>query len=136
MVMTRGKLLRVLDNDRIMEAMREAGNRNSVAIAISVSPLFWGDVPKVAQRAFRRMGLPGAGNRDAVLFFVVPARRAFVVLGGDGIHARVGQECWDRMSEALSDHFRKGEFTEGLVKAIKVIGEHRSQPLATGFLPE
>jgi uncharacterized membrane protein len=49
-----------------------------------------------------------------------------VVLGDSGIHERVGQEFWDRVAVAMSEHFRRGEFTEGIVHGIEVIGEQLS----------
>ncbi len=61
-------------------------------------------------------------QRNGVLFFLVPSRRRFVVLGDEGIHAKVGQDFWDGLASILAAHFRKGEFTEGLVRAIGEAG--------------
>jgi uncharacterized membrane protein len=46
-----------------------------------------------------------------------------MVLGDSGIHAKVGQEFWEAVAGKLSEHFRKGDFTGGLVSAVDVIGE-------------
>ena len=56
MVMTRGKLIRSIDSNRIQEAIRQAEKRTSGEIRVSVSPLFWGDVRKAAEKAFERHG--------------------------------------------------------------------------------
>ena len=45
------------------------------------------------------------------------------VRGDDGIHARVGQAFWDDLVAAMSAHFRRGEFTEGLVFGIGAAAE-------------
>ena len=58
-----------------------------------------------------------------VLFFIVPARRRIVVLGDSGIHAKVGQECWHEIVRIVSEKFRQGDFTDGLVRGIAVVGE-------------
>ena len=42
-------------------------------------------------------------DRNAVLFFVVPARRKFVVLGDSGIHEKVGQEFWHEIARIVSE---------------------------------
>ena len=68
-------------------------------------------------------------DRNGVLFFVVPARRKFVVLGDGGIHEKVGQEFWDRVVAVVSEKFKTGDFTEGLVRGIEEVGEQ----LATHF---
>jgi uncharacterized membrane protein len=129
MVITRGKLLRIIDNDRIREAIRKAEKRTSGEIRVSVSALFWGDVQKAAERAFVRMGMTATKDRNAVLFFVVPSRRKLVVLGDRGIHAKVGQDFWHRTVRIVSEKFREGEFTDGLVEGILAAGEQ----LATHF---
>ena len=61
-------------------------------------------------------------SRNGVLFFLVPSRRKFVVLGDEGIHEKVGQRFWDDVTAAVSDRFRKGDFTGGLVHGITEAG--------------
>lgn len=121
--MTRTALLRTIDSTRIEESIRQAERRTSGEIRVSVSRFFWGDVRRVADRVFIRLGMAATRNRNGVLFFIVPARRRFVVLGDDGIHAKVGQEFWERVAAAISEHVRAGDFTLGLVRGIETVGE-------------
>src|SRR5215475_4769704 len=129
MVMTRKKLLQIIYRDRIRHAIEAAEHRTSGEICVSVAPLFWGSVEKAADKAFVRMGMSHTKDRNGVLFFVVPARRKFVVLGDRGIHERVGQEFWHAVVAAVSEKFRDGDFTGGLVKGIEKVAEQ----LATHF---
>src|SRR5215475_5379114 len=129
MVMTRKKLLQIIDRDKIKKAIQAAEHRTSGEICVSVAPFFWGNIDKAADRAFLRMGVARTKDRNGVLFFVVPSRRKFVVLGDAGIHDRVGQEFWHRVVAVVTDKFRSGHFTEGLVKGIEAVGEQ----LATHF---
>ena len=122
MVMTRKKLLRVIDQDKVKAAIKKAEHQTSGEICVSVVPLFWGSIEKAADRAFTRMGMTRTRERNGVLFFVVPSRRKFVVLGDRGIHEKVGQEFWDRIAAAVSEKFREGDFTGGLVKGIEEVG--------------
>ena len=78
---------------------------------------------KAAEKAFVRLGMTATKDRNAVLFFIVPARHKFVVLGDSGIHERVGQEFWHRMVRTLSEKFRQGDFTGGIVAAIEAVGD-------------
>jgi uncharacterized membrane protein len=121
--MTRKALLRGIDTRRIEEAIRKAERRTSGEIRVSVSRFFWGDVERVADRAFARLGMTATRQRNGVLFFIVPSRRRFVVLGDEGIHAKVGQEFWEAVAAAVSEHLRKGDFTLGLVHGIETVGE-------------
>jgi uncharacterized membrane protein len=129
MVMTRKKLLQIVDGDKIRRAIEAAEQRTSGEICVSVAPLFWGSIEKAANKAFARLGMTGTKDRNGVLFFVVPSRRKFVVLGDRGIHERVGQEFWHAVAAAVSEKFREGDFTGGLVKGIETVGEQ----LATHF---
>jgi uncharacterized membrane protein len=122
MVMTRQQLLRSIDQERIKAAIKEAEQRTSGEIAVSVAPFFWGNVPKAARHAFVRLGVTRTQQRNGVLFFIVPSRRLFVVLGDEGIHQKVGQEFWDAVAAHLTEHFRAGDFTEGLVHGIAEVG--------------
>jgi uncharacterized membrane protein len=121
-VRSRRKLMRAVDPDRIRAAIAAAEKETSGEIRVSVSRFFWGQVRRVAERAFVRLGVSRTRDRNGVLFFIVPGRRKFVVLGDAGIHAKVGQEFWDCVAGKMSDHFKKGEFTEGLVAGIGEAG--------------
>ena len=123
MVMTHRKLLRLIDSSRIKAAIQKAERRTSGEICVSVSRLFWGKVEKAADKAFSRLGMAQTKDRNGVLFFVVPSRRKFVVLGDQGIHAKVGQEFWRLVADRVSERFREGDFTGGLVKGIEEVGE-------------
>ena len=94
LVMTRRKLMRIVDRSRIKEAILRAERRTSGEICVSVSSLFWGNVKRAADKAFVRLGMTQTRQRNGVLLFVVPCRRRVVVIGDVGIHEKVGQEFW------------------------------------------
>ncbi len=121
-VHSRRKLMKVVDAARVKEAVEEAERLTSGEIRVSVAPFFWGNVRKVADRAFHRLGMTHTKDRNGILFFIVPARKKFVVLGDVGIHACVGQEFWDDLTKLMAGYFRKGDFTEGLVAGIREAG--------------
>src|SRR2546425_72940 len=129
MVITRKKLIQTIDRDKIKEAIQKAEHRTSGEIRVSVAPFFWGNVHKAAEKAFARLGMRRTKDHNGVLFFVVPARRKFVVLGDSGIHERVGQDFWHRIVAVVTEKFRRGDFTEGLIRGIEEVGEQ----LATHF---
>lgn len=120
--MNRAKLKRLIDEEAVARAIRDAEARTSGEIRVSVSTFFWGNVRRTAEHAFVRMKMDRTAQRNGVLFFVVPSRRSFVVLGDEGIHAAVGQEFWDGVAAAMSARFRKGDFTGGLVHGIAEAG--------------
>jgi uncharacterized membrane protein len=117
-VHSRAKLMKTIDAGRVKAAVAEAERATSGEVRVSVARFFWGSVRRAAESAFARMGMTRTKDRNGILFFIVPARKKFVVLGDEGIHAKVGQDFWDSVAGLMSRHFREGEFTEGLVEAI------------------
>ena len=122
MILTRRALMRAVDKERVRHAIEEAERQTSGEIRVSVARFFWGDVRRVAERAFVRLGMTATQQRNAILFFVVPARRRFVVLGDSGIHERVGDAFWEKVVAAVAVKFRAGDFTGGLVEGIETVG--------------
>ena len=122
MVMTRKQLLQSIDDARVKAAIQQAEHQTSGEIVVSVAPFFWGNVHKAARRAFGRLGVTQTRSRNGVLFFIVPSRRSFAVLGDQGIHEKVGQEFWNGVAAKLTEHFQDGNFTEGLVHGIAEVG--------------
>jgi uncharacterized membrane protein len=121
--MHRRKLVKRIDSDKITAAIRTAEKRTSGEIRVSVSRFFWGRVRSVAEKTFVHLGMTNTKLRNGILFFIVPSRRRFVVLGDEGIHAKVGQDFWENLAAVMSKDFRKGRFQEGLVKGIATAGE-------------
>jgi uncharacterized membrane protein len=121
-VRSRRRLMKTIDAEQVKKAIVDAEQETSGEVRVSVAPFFWGRVRRVAQRAFVRLKMDQTKDRNGILFFIVPSRRRFVVLGDEGIHAHVGQEFWESLASLLAGHFRKGEFTEGLVRAIGEAG--------------
>lgn len=121
--LSQGRLKRLVDGDEVKKAIQEAEMECSGEIRVSVSRFFWGSVEKAARKAFVRLGMNRTEQRNGILFFVVPSRKRFVILGDEGIHNKVGQKFWDEVAGAVSLYFKKGEFTEGLVHGVKKAGK-------------
>lgn len=119
---TRRRLIRSIDHARIETAIAAAEAETSGEIRVSIAPFFWGSVRATAERAFGRLGMAQTRLRNGVLLFIVPARRKFVVLGDEGIHARVGDPFWSDVVDGISKAFKTGRYEDGLVKAIERVG--------------
>lgn len=123
MFFSRRRLLRLIDAERVRAAIEAAERRTSGEIRVSVSRYFWGDVRAAATLAFERLKMHETAERNGVLIFVVPSRRRFVVLGDEGIHARVEADFWEKIAAAMSGRFKDGDFTGGLELGIARVGE-------------
>lgn len=119
----RANRVRAIEADRIEAAICEAESVTSGEIRVCVVPFFWGSVERNAERAFNRLGMRRTRRRNGVLFFVVPSRHRFVVLGDEGIHSRVGQAFWNAIVQTVSAKLAEGDLTGGLVDGIGAVGE-------------
>jgi uncharacterized membrane protein len=130
--MTRRRLLRRLDTGQIEKAIHQAETRTSGEIRVSIVGFFRGDMRRLAERAFHRLGMTRTRHRNGVLILLAPTRRGAVILGDEGIHAKVGQSFWATLAESLVRRFQQQDFTPGVVDAIDRIGRE----LALHFPPD
>lgn len=120
--MSQRKLLAIIDDERIKAAIAAAEKQTSGEMRVSVARFFYGSVRHAAEKAFDRMKMRDTLDRNGILFFVVPSRHRFVVVGDEGIHQKVGQEFWDKLVAAMAGDFKAGKFNEGLIRGIEECG--------------
>lgn len=107
----------------VILAIREAEAQTSGEIRVHLQQQLDGPVLDVAQRAFFRLDMHHTRQRNGVLFFIVPEKKQFAVVGDQGIDACVPLDFWDDIRDLLREHFQKGAFSEGLCAAIVRVGE-------------
>ena len=74
-------------------------------------------------RRFELLGMTNTAERNGVLIYIAPRARQFRILGDTAIHEKCGDDFWKEVAAAMEEHFRKGEFTEGVVAGIERVGE-------------
>jgi uncharacterized membrane protein len=112
-----------LDHARVVAAIGAAERLTSGEIRVLIARHKAADPVASAQGQFGRLGLANSPQRNGVLIFVAPRSRSFAVIGDQGVHARCGDAFWAELAAAMSVHFRRGDFTEGLVHGIERAGE-------------
>ena len=118
------EFLSKLDHDRIVAAIRESESKTSGQIRVylqrgklNVDPLI------AAQKKFHSLGMQKTPERNAVLIFVAPRAHKFAILGDKAIHEKCGEEFWQRLVNAMQEHFRTEKFSHALVEAIEEAGK-------------
>jgi len=136
------EFLSKLEHDEIVQAIREAEAKTSGEIRVfvqrgelDVDPL------GPATKRFHRLGMHKTPERNAVLIFVAPRAHKFAIVGDKAIHEKCGEQLWQRLVEAMRDHFRDENFTKAIVDAIHEIGEALAahfprRSTSTGGLPD
>jgi uncharacterized membrane protein len=116
------RFLSKLDSQRIVEAISEAEKKSSGEIRVHVTRRKPDNLEERARRRFELLGMTRTAHRNGVLIYIAPKLRRFQILGDAGIHEKCGDDFWKATAAELESHFRKGEFTEGLVRGIEKIG--------------
>jgi uncharacterized membrane protein len=80
-----------------------------------------------ALEVFHQLGMHKTTHKNAVLIYLAYGDKKFAIVGDSGIHAVVPANFWDGTKEVMKGHFKKGEFLEGTLFAIKEAGSHLQQ---------
>lgn len=64
---------------------------------------------------------------NGILFYLAVADHKFAVVGDSGIHAVVGDEFWKNIKDTTIEHFKHGEFVQGLIEGISKAGDSLKQ---------
>ncbi len=111
------------DSDRIVEAIGAAEKKTSAEIRVHVTRRVPENLEERSLRRFHLLGMTKTAERNGVLIYVAPRAHQFRILGDEGIHAKVGPEFWKDVAAGMELHFRKAEFTEGVVESVRRVGE-------------
>jgi uncharacterized membrane protein len=118
----RRRFLAKLDRARLEEAIRRAEGSTTGQVRVVVLPRVRGNLAKVGELTAERLRMRATPDRNGTLILVVPGRREFHVWGDVGIHEKVGDEFWKQVAGQISEQFRRGDFTAGLLSGIDEIG--------------
>lgn len=108
---------------RIRAAIEEAEKETSGEIRVHVETKISGSVLDRAAWIFKKIGMHATDNQNGVLFYLAVKNREFAVIGDRGINEVVPKDFWDQIKNILQEHFRSGNFTEGLVEGILMAGQ-------------
>ena len=112
-----------LDSDRIVRAIAEAEARSSGEVRVHVTRRKPTNLEDRAKRRFELLGMTKTAHRNGVLIYIAPNLRRFHILGDTAIHEKLGGDFWKQTAAEIEVHFRKGDFTEGIVRGIAIVGE-------------
>ena len=111
------------DQNRISEAIANAEKCTSGEICVHVTPKCSGEVMKVAEKTFNKLGLYKTEGRNAVLIYVAYKSKKFAILGDEGINQVVPSDYWETEKDTLYRYLLKGKPGEGLCEVVRQIGD-------------
>jgi uncharacterized membrane protein len=122
-IMHPAKFIKRLPHDTLVEAIREVEQKTSGQIRVLISHKSVDNPVAVAQKEFVRLGMNKSPERNGVLIFVAPRTHKFAVIGDAAVHVKCGDVFWQELAKAMTDYFRKSEFTEGIIHGVRKVGE-------------
>jgi uncharacterized membrane protein len=119
-----------LRHDDIVAAIRAAELRTSGELRVFISRQEVDDALPAAQKEFLRLEMQNTRERNGVLIFVAPRSCKFAVVGDAAVHQKCGDVFWQELAAVMGGHFRKSDFTNGIVH-----GVHKAGHLLAQYFP-
>jgi uncharacterized membrane protein len=111
-----------IDHPRVVAAIGAAEQKTSGEIRVVLSRRKITEPVVEAQRQFERLGMTKTAARNGVLILLAPRSRTFAVIGDQGVHEKCGAAFWTELAAAMTEHFKRGDFTAGLIHGIDRAG--------------
>lgn len=111
------------EKEKIREAVKTAETNTSGEIRVHIDNRCKEDVLDRAAWWFGKLEMQKTEKRNGVLFYLAVKDHKFAILGDAGINAVTPDDFWDQIKEKMLEHFKAGEFTEGLSSGILLAGE-------------
>ncbi len=112
-----------LDRPAIVAAISRAEAKGLGEIRVHLHHGAVNDAREEAEKTFLKLGMDKTIRGSGCLVFIAPESRAFAVIGGTGIHEKVGDAFWAEARDAARARFAEGKFTEGIVAAVDKLGD-------------
>ena len=110
------------DEKRIVAAIAEAERHTSGEIRVHLENHTDEPNLKHAKHIFEKVGMTNTELRNGVLFYLAVQDHQFSIIGDKGIDEVTPGDFWDHIRDLMQEYFRKGEFTEGLIRGIHEAG--------------
>jgi len=120
-------LLTKQQQEQIVKAIRMAEQGTAGEIRVHIEDSTKKDPMLRAEEVFLKLGMHQTKERTGVLIYVAVKDHQLAVIGDKGINDVVGKDFWEMERDLLVEHFTKGNYAEGLVKVIGLIGEQLKQ---------
>ena len=112
------------ENEKLIaKAIEQAESQTSGELRIHIENQCKLDVLDRAAAVFKSLSMHKTEERNGVLFYLSISDRKFAIIGDVGINAVVPEDFWDSTKEIVINHFKKAEYTQGLVEGITLAGE-------------
>ena len=111
------------EQQRIQKAVAEAEKNTSGEIRVCMEKTSSDEALDRAAKYFAQLEMHKTKLRNGVLIYVATVDRKFAIIGDAGINKVVPADFWDTTKEIMKNHFKNGNFKQGLIDGILMAGE-------------
>lgn len=118
MILNAKNIFTKTDEEKVVNAIKEAELNTSGEIRVHVENYCFGDSLKKAEKIFAKLNMQNTKDRNGILIYIAAVSRKIAVFGDKGIHEKLGQNYWDDLVKGIIENFRKEAKAEGLAQGI------------------
>jgi uncharacterized membrane protein len=108
----------------LVAAIAEAEGLTSGEVRVHIEPSSKGKaVLDRAVEVFTKLDMQKTAARNGVLIYVAHEDHQLAIIGDKGINEVVPDNFWESTKDTMLEHFKKGEFFQGILFAIKSSGD-------------
>lgn len=71
-----------------------------------------------AVEVFQQLSMENTQERNGVIIYVAVKSHQFAIYGDKGINEKVADDFWNCTKDIMADHFKAGNFKQGLIEGI------------------
>lgn len=109
--------------EAIQLAIAQAEKNTSGEIRVHIDKNCKEEPLKRAIAVFSQLEMDKTALKNGVLIYIALEDHKLAILGDEGINAVVPTSFWDDERDMMISFFKKGQFTEGLIEGIRMVGE-------------
>ena len=111
------------DESAVVEAIRVAEKNTSGEIRVHIEETTFMDTYERAKEIFNDLNMDATELKNGVLIYLAVGNKSFAICGDKGINNVVAPDFWDCTRDAMVNHFKKGNYKQGLIDGILNAGE-------------
>jgi uncharacterized membrane protein len=111
------------EEQHIVEAIRIAERNTSGEIRVHIEGSSKTDAFKRTLEVFHYLKMNNTKLQNGVLIYVAVKDKTFVIYGDKGINDVVPDNFWDSTKNLMQNHFKSGNYKQGLVEGILKAGK-------------
>ena len=117
------EFISVKDEEEIVAAIRISEKNTSGEIRVHIEHKCPTELSERAEAVFHELKMDNTKLENGVLIYLAIEDHKFYIMGDKGIDRKVPDDFWESTKNVMQDHFRKGNFKQGLVDGILKAGE-------------